>query len=318
MYWLGIACIVAAAPPANTAELPPAEYGVALAPEQALAGWISLFDGKTSFGWTNAALAENQLAAGKSTSEFGPFELRAEATQPGSLVLGNKKIPLAVGTFTHKHAGPRGKIALAEGLVLRSLVIRPAGLQPLLNGRDLSGWKRVDRANLPENKRPTWELQKGALRATGGPGAMEYEGLFGDFVLQMDVQTRAAFANGGLFFRSRPGDFMNGYEAQIYNRCENNDPGQPSTYSTGSLDDRQLARRLVSRDGETFRMTVIAVGPHIATWVNGYQLVDWTDTRARHDNPRQGLRLEPGTLQLQAHDPQTDLDFKALLIAKLE
>ena len=41
-------------------------------------------------------------------------------------------------------------------------------------------------------------------------------------------------------------------------------------------------------------MTVIAAGPHIATWVNGHQMTDWTDIREPNENPRQGLRLEPG------------------------
>jgi hypothetical protein len=109
---------------------------------------------------------------------------------------------------------------------------------------------------------------------------------------------------------------MNGYEAQLHNRCEDGDPAKPSKYSTGGIDDRQNARRLVSRDGESFRMTVIAHGPHIATWVNGYQLTDWTDTREKNDNPRKGLRVEAGTIQLQAHDPETDLEFLGIYAAE--
>ena len=93
---------------------------------------------------------------------------------------------------------------------------------------------------------------------------------------------------------------------------------QPAQYSTGAIDDRQLARRLVSRDLEPFTMTVIAIGPHIATWVNGYQTADWTDTRDKHENPREGLRLEAGTIQLQAHDPQTDLEFRRISIAEIK
>jgi hypothetical protein len=109
-----------------------------------------------------------------------------------------------------------------------------------------------------------------------------------------------------------------GYEAQIYNRCEENDPARPARYSTGAIDDRQLARRLVSRDDETFTMTVVAHGPHIATWVNGYPMTDWTDRRAPHENPRQGLRLAPGTLQLQAHDPATDVAFRRIRVGELQ
>jgi hypothetical protein len=50
--------------------------------------------------------------------------------------------------------------------------------------------------------------------------------------------------------------------------------------------------------------------------VNGVQVSDWTDTRDPHDNPRQGLRIAPGTLILQGHDPTTDLSFRNLRAAE--
>ena len=51
------------------------------------------------------------------------------------------------------------------------------------------------------------------LRAVGGPEALEYQTRqFADFALQIDLRTRGVHSNGGLFFRSIRGDFMNGYE----------------------------------------------------------------------------------------------------------
>jgi hypothetical protein len=135
-------------------------------------------------------------------------------------------------------------------------------------------------------------------------------------VLALDVRTRVRHANGGVFFRAIPGDFMNGYEAQVFNRAEDGDPSRPAVWSTGGIDDRQNARRLVSRDGEFYRMTIIACGNHIATWINGYQQTDFTDTRPPHENARNGLRTEPGVIQLQAHDPGTDVEFKNISAAK--
>jgi hypothetical protein len=295
----------------------PPEYGHRLKPEDALEGWISLFDGKTTFGWKNAKIDRGLLEGGETTSTFGDFLLRAYIGKAGRITVGNKTIDVKRGEMRREVVG-KGPIIVREGTGVLTLAIQPLGLKPLFNGEDLDRWQRIDRQNIPEEKRPKWRVESGAIRATGGPGALEHPERFGDFVLQVDVKTLAEHANGGLFFRSRPGDVMNGYEAQIYNRMIDNDPAQPFKYSTGSLDDRQLARRVVSRDGVTFRMTVIAHGPHIATWVNGYQLVDWTDTRAPHDNPRQGLRVEPGTLQLQAHDPETDVEFRAINIAELK
>jgi hypothetical protein len=55
----------------------------------------------------------------------------------------------------------------------------------------------------------------------------------------------------------------------------------------------------------------------MAAWVNGYQVSDWTDPREPHDNPRQGLRLAPGTLQIQGHDKTTNLSFRKLEAAEM-
>jgi hypothetical protein len=62
-------------------------------------------------------------------------------------------------------------------------------------------------------------------------------------------------------------------------------------------------------------MTVIAMGPHIATWMNGHPVTDWTDDRPPHENPRQGQRVAAGTIQLQAHDPATDYEVRQIFLA---
>jgi hypothetical protein len=69
-------------------------------------------------------------------------------------------------------------------------------------------------------------------------------------------------------------------------------------------------------DFDWFTKTIVATGPHFAVWVNGYQVTDWTDERKPDENPRKGLRLKAGTLQLQGHDPTTDLRFRNLRAAE--
>ena len=56
---------------------------------------------------------------------------------------------------------------------------------------------------------------------------------------------------------------------------------------------------------------------HLATWVNGVQVADWTDNRPLADNARKGCRLEKGAISLQGHDPTTDLSFRNIRIADL-
>lgn len=291
------------------------EVGHGLTAEQAAGGWISLFDGKTTFGWKDAKVEDGQLSGGETTNLFGKSALLADFAAGGTITVGGKELRVDAGPFTLAETAGLGPIKLGPGVKVKSLILRPLGMKTIFDGRNLDDWKRIDRATIPEERRPKWRVEGGALVATGGPGAMEYQGArYGDLVLQIDVKTRIRHANGGVFFRSIPGDFMNGYEAQVYNRCEDGDPSKPLETATGGIDDRQNARRLVSRDFHYYRMTVLARGPHLATWINGHQVTDWTDPRKPDPNPRKGLRVEPGTIQLQAHDPLTDVEFRTIQV----
>ena len=205
------------------------------------------------------------------------------------------------------------KAALGDRPATPGARSRPA-VSPVPLGEGGKDCKVIAHPTLPRDRQAAWEpvTRDGRVvgfHAVGGPGCLELPGLYRDFILQLDVTCRRPLSNAGVFFRSRPGDFLNGYEAQVFNGCVDGDPAKPAAWATGAIDDRQNARRLVSRDGEPFTMTVVAKGNHFATWVNGVQVTDWTDDRPPHDNPRRGLRLEPGTIQLQAHDRNTDVEF---------
>jgi hypothetical protein len=259
------------------------------------------------------------LSGGATTSPFLAYELRADVTAGGEVELGGRSVSVAAGRLERKvESASSEPIRLGKGVRVKSLVVRPLGLRPLLTGMD--SFKQVFHPGVPRDGHAVWSRMGDKpfrLCGSDGTGAVEFPQRFGDLVLQVDVQTRRPGSNGGVFFRCVPGEFLNGYEVQVLNRCEDNDPSKLIGYTTGAIDDRQRARRLVSRDGAYFTMTVVAVGPHVATWVNGYQLTDWTDTRPPHDNPRQGLRVEPGTIQFQSHDAESEVEFANLRVADL-
>jgi enamine deaminase RidA (YjgF/YER057c/UK114 family) len=296
------------------------EQGFGLTAQEAATGWLSIYDGETTFGWKDAAAENGMLRGGATMGEFGPCQVRGQFTGAGAISVGGELFAVSGDVPLRLDATKvRAPIKIGEGVGVKSLAVRPLELQPLFNQRDLTGWQAIGRKGPIEAKDSFWNVQEKVPRAVGGPGAIEYTGRqFGDAVIQLDVRTRAVHSNGGLFFRAIPGDFMNGYEAQLHNRCLEDDPAKPFRYCTGGIDDRQDARRQVARDFVTFRMTVIATGPHIATWVNGYQTVAWTDDRQPHDNPREGQRLKPGAIQLQAHDPATDYEVSQILAAAWE
>jgi len=209
----------------------------------------------------------------------------------------------------------RGHIGLQHNqgrVAFRNIKLKPLGMESIFNGKNLSGWNE----DFQGGSRFT-VTDEGYLNVRDGRGQLETEGKYGDFILQLECISHAPGLNSGIFFRCIPGEEMNGYESQIHNGFEDGDRTQPEDFGTGGIFRRQPARRVVADDGAWFHKTIIAHGPHIAVWVNGYQVTDWTDTRDPDPNPRRGLRSEPGTIQIQGHDPTTNLSFRNLRIAEI-
>jgi hypothetical protein len=210
-------------------------------------------------------------------------------------------------------------------------------MNPLFNGKGLSGGKKFE--SDPKRAKSQFTVTKdGWLSIKNGPGDLQTTGEWSDFVLQLDCRTNGDNLNSGVFFRCIPGQYQNGYEAQIQNQSAKQpktytiDEYDPKThklaakktienwsqdYGTGAIYRRVPARRSAAKDREWFTMTVAAQGRHIATWVNGIQVVDWIDNRPEDENARNGCRLKKGPISLQGHDPTTDLSFRNLRIADL-
>jgi hypothetical protein len=200
------------------------------------------------------------------------------------------------------------------GLVMfRNVFVKPLGTISIFNGKDLSGWRVV-----PGSK-SEFAVTEGAVSVSNGPGFLESDGAWSNFVLQFEAKTNGDGLNSGVFFRLSPGSEeapSNGYELQIENVFANDDRTQPKDDAgTGAIFRRTRARWVVPNDHEWFTMTLIAHGPRIATWVNGFQVTDWEDTRPADSNPRRGSKLEAGPISLQGHDPTTNLSFRNLRVA---
>lgn len=213
--------------------------------------------------------------------------------------------PLTIG-----HIGLQMNGGKAE---FKNVFLKPLGEQPLFDGTTLSGWRVVD------GSQSEFEVQDGTIHVTNGRGFLETEATAKNFILQFDAKTSGDKLNSGVFFRAMPGteaEPSNGYEFQIQNGFHDNDRTKPDDQGTGAIFRRAAARRVVSNDHEWFTATLVADGPHFATWVNGIPVVDWTDERPPHENPRKGLRLEAGHFSLQGHDPTTDLHFRNLRLVR--
>jgi hypothetical protein len=211
----------------------------------------------------------------------------------------------------------RGYISLQlnKGAVeFRNIKLKPLGLNSIFNGKNLAGWKVLPGE---KNKSVFGVTEQGELNVRNGPGALESEGQWADFTLQLEVFSGGKHLNSGVFFRTIPGENWQGYESQIHNGYKGTDRTQPLDFGTGGFYRRQKARRVVADDFTWFAKTLVVSGSHMAAWVNGIQVSDWTDDRPANANPRNGLRREKGTLQIQGHDPTTNLSFRNLSIAEL-
>ncbi|MCA9265604.1 MAG: DUF1080 domain-containing protein [Planctomycetales bacterium] len=361
--------------------------GHGLTDEELAEGWISLFDGRSLFGWREAADAnfrveneaivvdEGEVGLLRTTTQFSAYRLRLEfqsdadtnsgvflQTSPrptdvnadcyelniapsdnpfptGSLV-GRQKYDQAGhrdqwrtfdvvvqngvveitldGEKLYKYESPRplgrGYIGLQHNqgrVAFRKIRLKPLGLKSLFNGTDLAGWKEY-----PEMASKFSVTAGGELHVENGRGQLESELSFGDFVMQLQCMTHAPRLNSGIFFRCVPGSTMDGYESQIHNGFVDGDRTKPEDCGTGGIFRRQNARFVVANDQEWFHQTIIAEGPHMAAWVNGHQVSDWTDNRSPDVNPRRGLRTEPGTVMIQGHDPTTNISFRGIYAAE--
>ena len=311
-------------------------------------GWIALFDGESTFGWK--VEGEAKVEAGKlilggtkattltQTSTFGPFAYNMEfdATVPNPerptllfFDVNDKEPKLKIkskisGDWSDVSPGlitKRNQLRLVvpEGnvLAIKLLNLLPRGSKSLFNGKDLSGWK-VNNAD-PKRVLSKFDVTPtGELRVINGPGDLHTEEQFGDFCLQYECKTNGKNLNSGIFFRCMPDQYQNGYEAQIQNAFKDNDRTKPVDFGTGAIYRRVPARKVVSNDEEWFTMTVLANGAHVATWVNGYQVVDWLDDRKADENPRKGLRTAAGHFSIQGHDPTTNIVFRNMRIVDLK
>lgn len=203
----------------------------------------------------------------------------------------------------------------------RNVFVKPLKTKELFNGSDLTGWRDV-----PGSK-CDFSVQDGAIHAESGPGFLETEQTFDNFILHVEanINDKAAIADGrpansGVFFRALPGTKKapsHGYEMQIQHDFKDGDRSKPLDYGSGGIYRREPARYVIANNNEWFTETLIAQGNQFATFVNGYQVLSWIDDRKPDENPRKGQRLEAGHLSLQGHDPTTNLNFRTLRIHTL-
>jgi hypothetical protein len=186
------------------------------------------------------------------------------------------------------------------------------GFTQLFNGKDFAGW----RISNPDS----FKIENGAIVANGTPGHAYYDGpfrnhVFRNFELKVDVMTRNN-SNGGIYILTEfqeKGWPSKGFEVQVNNTYVK-DP-----IRTGSLYQVSNINEPPAKDDEWFTEHIIVKGNTITVRVNDKQTVEWTqpaDWAGVKGTPER--RLNPGTIALQAHDPNSTVYYRNIRIKPLD
>ena len=213
------------------------------------------------------------------------------------------------------------KCALAIVLASAPLLAQGAWKQ-LFNGKDFTGWTIAGPAE-------SFTIQDGAIVAKGAASHAYYTGEvrkhgFRDFELKVDVMTRAG-SNGGVYvltlFEEVGGNVRasgrfpsKGFEIQVNN-------SHTDRARTGSLYHVQdMLDTSPAKDDEWFTEHIIVKGNTITVSVDGKQVVQWTqpaDWNGGREGPGRSI-TGPGTIALQAHDPNSTVYYKNIRIKPLD
>jgi hypothetical protein len=179
----------------------------------------------------------------------------------------------------------------------------PSGFQPIFNGRDMAGW-HVSEVNHHGNTK-AWSVKNRVLMVTqqppGNGGILLTDKQYHNFEISLEIKPDWG-CDGGLFLRSNEqGD---AYQVMI-DYLEGGIVGgiygeglDAVNRETGTGDKRAANWRQHWKQGQwnTLRARIEGDTPHIQVWLNGAQIVDWTDS-ANHSKGG----ATSGMIAVQAH-----------------
>ncbi len=191
------------------------------------------------------------------------------------------------------------------------------GWIPLFNGKDLTGW--VSNEETPG----AITVEDGAIKTAKGRAHAFYAGpdgraLFKNFELKLRVKKMPG-SNSGVYFHTtfqEKGWPDNGYEAQVNSQLHKDPRKTGSLYAVRDVRDKAPVA-----DEVWFDYLIRVDGKRIVIQVNGVTTADWTEPAdwdpTTVGGNRPGRRLGEGKIALQAHDPDSVVHFKDILLRPL-
>jgi hypothetical protein len=165
----------------------------------------------------------------------------------------------------------------------------------LFNGKDLTGWQK----NGTEN----WTVQDGAIlgeSTTNKYGYLTTDKTYRDFTLRLRFKSLAE-GNSGVFVRSHitgidpeHGPDIEGMQVEVDPSVGKHTGGIYESGGRGWVIQPTAEGEQALKPGEWNELKISAHGNRIVTWLNGVQIVDYTDTAPKFTDGVIGLQLHTG------------------------
>ncbi|HEY0743882.1 MAG TPA: DUF1080 domain-containing protein [Chryseosolibacter sp.] len=158
----------------------------------------------------------------------------------------------------------------------------------LFNGKDLSGWK--------VHGTEKWYVEGGELICESGPdkqyGYLVSDDKFKDFELKLEFKQESN-GNSGVFFHSSiEGTKIAGWQAEVAPLGKHSG-GIYESYGRGWLIKPDAEKEKALKEGDWNEMVVRMKGNTVTTWLNGQQMIEFTDEK---------IGAADGKIALQIHD----------------
>lgn len=175
------------------------------------------------------------------------------------------------------------------GLLLLGLTTSCQSTTALFNGKNLDGWQVYGTEKWYVN-------DQGLLVSESGPdkqyGYLATEKTYKDFEITAEFKQEDN-GNSGIFFRSDiEGTKISGWQAEVA-PPDHDTGGIYESYGRGWLIKPAKEKDQYLKFGEWNKMKVRVVGDHVTTWLNGHEMVNFTDEK---------IGEATGKIALQIHD----------------
>lgn len=201
------------------------------------------------------------------------------------------------------------------GLDLRNLRAKPLNVKQIFDGADLSGWKNIPYQHqagkglfhvFSGSSKPhsaEWSVKAGAIHGEKGPGAIESENQYDNFILQFksaaDIDPNKKDAYPALSIRNQAGSIGTGYPLGLGRHA-------------GEIGAMAKPRKPADNNSGGVLETVIASGRSIYIFLNGALTTVYHDTRPEAATLKQGARTGNGVISLDIPDDAKSVDIKSI------